>query len=431
MAKRRLAARIHLLSVREVLSARDGDLSDGGGLLLRCSGTGATWVFRFTAPTGKRREMGLGTCRRHNAQAAGVSLTQAREFAAKARAMLADVPPRDPIDERDKARAAARDAAERHKASKHGAQATLAREARSYHEKVIEPTRSRKLSRDWINRLETHVPKEIWNKPIGEITRLELLEFLRDHQREFLDTAQRTRVSLDDVFEHALERGLVSVNPVAALRTKLRRENKPAKRRRSFPAMPYPQLPDFIRRLRTQPGIAARCLEFVIVTASRTSEATLAQWDEFDLQAAVWTVPGPRMKAGEPHVVHLSPRALEILETMRGLDDTLVFPSPSKAGKALSNMALLALVQRRMGHADIVVHGFRSTFSTWANEGAHARPDVIEACLAHREADRIRASYNRAQFQAERRDLLNRWASYLDGVALASNVVSLPGARAA
>jgi integrase len=419
-----------LLSVREVMNARDGEHRDGGGLLMRCSGENAAWVFRYTAATGKRREMGLGTCERNNAQVAGASVRAAREAAAKARAMLAEVPPRDPITERERAKNAAAEAAARRKAEKQSTQATLAREARSYHEKVIEPTRNRKLARDWINRLETHVPKEIWHKPIGEVTRLELLEFLRDHQREFLDTAQRTRVALDDVFENALERGLVTSNPVAELRTKLRRENKPAKRRRNFPAMPYLQLPDFMARLRQQPGIAARCLEFVILTASRTGEAVGAAWAEIDSQQGVWTVPGARMKAGEGHVVHLVPRALEIIEEMRGIDDTLVFPSPAKAGGTLSNMALLALLQRRMEHTDIVVHGFRSSFSTWANETGQARPDVIEAALAHREGDRIRASYNRATFMAERRELLDRWAAFLDGKTPANNVVTLE-ARAA
>lgn len=413
------------MTVREVMNARDGEHADGGGLLLRCSAGNAAWVFRYTAATGKRREMGLGSCQRHNAQAAGASIRTARESAAKARAMLAEVPPRDPITERDKAKAAAREAAERQKAAKHNAHATLAREARSYHEKVIEPTRSAKLSRDWINRLETHVPAAIWHKPIAEVTRLELLEFLREHQHEFLDTAQRTRVALEDVFENALERGLVSANPVAAMRTKLRRENKPAKRRRNYPAMPYRELPDFVQRLRQQPGIAARALELIVYTAARTGEAVGAEWREFDLKAALWTVPGSRMKAGEAHVVHLVPRALEIVEEMQGLDDALVFPSPGRRGRTLSNMALLALLQRRMGHADVVVHGFRSSFSTWANETGQARPDVIEAALAHREGDRIRASYNRAGFMAEREELLERWAAFLEGHEAASNVIAI------
>jgi len=106
MATRLLGAKLNLLSAREVLNAQDRELSDGGGLLLRRVGANAAWVFRYTSPTGKRREMGLGACARHNASAAGESLALARDLAAKQRALLASDPPCDPIDERDRARAA-------------------------------------------------------------------------------------------------------------------------------------------------------------------------------------------------------------------------------------------------------------------------------------------------------------------------------------
>src|ERR1700733_10508578 len=163
MAKRKLVARLNLLSVRDVLNARDVELSDGGGLLLRCSGDYAAWVFRFTAPSGKRREMGLGACERHNPKAAGESLSRARGLASQARDMLARVPPLDPIAERDKTKAAAREAETQRKAGKQTATATLARVARTFHETVIEPTRERKPSADWINSLENHVPSALWH----------------------------------------------------------------------------------------------------------------------------------------------------------------------------------------------------------------------------------------------------------------------------
>ena len=141
MAKRKLVARINLLSAREVLNARDCELSDGGGLLLRCTAERAAWVFRYTAPSGKRREMGFGTCERQNAQSAGDSLIQARAAATSARAMLASIPPLDPIDEREKAKAVAKEIEAQRKADKKNAAATLARVARAYHERMIEPRR--------------------------------------------------------------------------------------------------------------------------------------------------------------------------------------------------------------------------------------------------------------------------------------------------
>lgn len=248
MAKRKLAARINLLTVREVLNARTGELSDGGRLLLRCTGENASWVLRYTAPSGKRREMGLGACARQNAQAAGVSLTQARDLATQARAMLAAVPPLDPIDQRDKAKTEAKEAEARRKADKQSATATLARVARNFHDTVIEPKRPGKYAADWINCLERHVPAALWHKPIAEITRAELLDFLREIQNRTADTGQRVRVRLDDVFDDAVERGIVVSNPVAALRTKLRREHKP-KRVRSHPALPFREIGDFVLRL--------------------------------------------------------------------------------------------------------------------------------------------------------------------------------------
>ena len=428
MAKRLLAAKLNLLSARQVFNAREAELSDGGGLLLRCSGAQAAWVFRYTSAAGKRREMGFGTCARHSLQAAGESLALARKLAAQARAMLASNPPLDPIDERAKARAAAREAERRQQEDKRREKLTLARAARTYHEKFIEPRRRPTFATEWIHSLENHVPAALWHKPIAEITRAELLDFLRDIQHRMADTAQRVRRRLDEVFDEAIERGAVTLNPVAMLRTKLRRENRP-RRPVPRPALPFGAVPQFVGQLRGKPGIAARCLEFTILTAARTGESVGAEWREFDLHAALWTVPGDRMKGGEPHLVPLSERAVAILSEMRALGRPHAFPSTSQAGP-MSNMAMLVLL-KRMKHTDITVHGFRSTFSTWANETGAARPDVIEACLAHREGDRIRAAYNRAQFSSERRKLLDAWAAYIDGREPASNVIPLAGARAA
>jgi integrase len=413
--------------VRDVLNARDKELSDGGGLLLRCSGANATWVFRYTSATGKRREMGLGGCARHNARAAGESLTLARDLAAKQRAVLAAEPPRDPIDERAKALAATREAERKRKAEKQQEKATLARVSRAYHETFIEPTWHPKRAADWINSLENHTPGALWHKPIAEITRAELLEFLRDIQGRMADTGQQVRRRLEEVFEEAVEQGTASVNLVALLRPKLRREHKP-KRVTPHSALPFSAVPAFVEELRRQPGIAARCLEFTILTAGRTGESIGAKWTEFD--GALWTVPAERMKGEEEHKVHLSERALAILEEMRALGSPFVFRSVREPTRPLSNMAMLTLL-RRMKRAEITVHGFRASFSTWANETGIARPDVIEACLAHWESDKIRAAYNRAQFAGERRKLLARWAAYLDGREPASNVFELTSAKAA
>jgi integrase len=195
----------------------------------------------------------------------------------------------------------------------------------------------------------------------------------------------------------------------------------------SYAALPFAEVPAFMERLREQKGIAARALEFAVLTAARTGEVTGATWGELDLAAGLWIVPGSRMKGGEPHTVYLSPRAVEIVSAMKEVGGDYVFPTPSDLSAPLSNMAMLTLLRRMDADKRTTVHGLcRASFSTWANETGAARSEVIEACLAHREGDRVRAAYNRATFATERRALLAAWAEFLDGRELRSNVINLP-----
>jgi integrase len=227
------------------------------------------------------------------------------------------------------------------------------------------------------------------------------------------ETLRRIRQRLDCVFEDAIFHGQATSNPAAAIRRKLREET-PARSAGKLRALPYAAAPALCSRLRTWPGTAARCLEFAMLTAARTGEAIGAEWSEIDLDGALWVVPAERMKADEPHTVFLTPRAVELLRGQVGQHARLVFPSSNKADSALSNMAMLTLLTRMGVRQQTTVHGLcRATFSTWANETGAGRPDVIEACLAHSEGDRVRASYNRAQFNIERRALLLAWADYL------------------
>jgi integrase len=181
-------------------------------------------------------------------------------------------------------------------------------------------------------------------------------------------------------------------------------------------ALPYSEAPAFFQSLRQQAGVSARCLELLLLTAARTSEALFLQIGELDLEGARWVVPAERMKAGEAHEVFLPPRAVQLLKEQIALKlhPTLVFPSLTKGGDGpMSNMALLAVLNR-MGHRDrTTVHGLRASFSTWSYETAAARPDVIEACLAHSERDKVKKAYNRAEFASDRRALLQAWADFL------------------
>ena len=424
---RRTAAKLHLQTTKQVQHAAEGDHSDGGGLLLRVRGESCSWVLRYTSPTGRRREMGLGVCRRGSPAQAGDSVTGARDLAHKCRELLRQG--LDPIDQRDQQRETGRQAEDTKKADKARERWTLARCAREYHERVIEPTRTTKHSAQWINSLENHIPATLWHLPITEIdppTLLQALAGIKPHERarnlsqgdRVGETMQRIRQRLDSVFEDAIFHKRCVSNPAAAVKRKMR-ETLPKKKAGQFAALPFREAPAFMARLRDAPGTAARCLEFAVLTAARTGEALGAVWSEIDLKEKTWLVPAERMKASgkdhaEPHLVHLSARALEVLQAQAGVHGVLVFPSVAKVDAPQSYMAMLAVLDRMGERERTTVHGLsRATFSTWAYETAAARPDVIEACLAHREADKVKAAYNRAQFTDERRALLAAWADYL------------------
>ena len=195
MAVRRNPTRLNLLTVRQVQTADDGDHNDGGGLLLRVRGASVSWVLRFTSPNGKRREMGLGICDRNNPAIAGKRLTDARELAHEQRALLQRSV--DPIDFRDATRAALKAAATEKKTEAVREGLTLARAARQYHERAVEPVRRLKHAALWIASLENHMPETLWHRPISAITAPELLDCIAGLQLKMPETAKRIRQRLD------------------------------------------------------------------------------------------------------------------------------------------------------------------------------------------------------------------------------------------
>ncbi len=419
---KKVSKALHLLTPRGVLNAVE-DKPDGGGLVLRVGDARCSWVLRYTSPTGRRREVGLGIANRDSLAQAGATLTAAREAAHKARALLADGV--DPLDDREQQREAARAAEQAREVEAEREHWTLARAARDYHERVIEPTRTVKHAAQWISSLENHVPAALWYSPLADVTAPALLSALLDvqpHERArnlkgdtLPETVRRIRQRLEAVYEDAIFHGRATTNPAQATRRKLR-EAGPRKAKGNFAALPYREAPALVQRLQAMDGTAARALELAILTAARSSEVIYAEWAEFDLDAGIWTVPAARMKAKEAHAVFLSARAVELVRAQSGHDPRYVFPTtmPGREGMPMPNMAMLAALDRLGVRDKTTVHGLcRSTFSTWANETAAARPDVVEACLAHEESNRVRAAYNRAEFAQERAAPLAAWSDYL------------------
>jgi integrase len=193
------------------------------------------------------------------------------------------------------------------------------------------------------------------------------------------------------------------------------------------PALPFSEIGAFMAMLRTMPGMGALALQFIILTAARTSEVLNAQWSEVDLDAGVWVIPKERMKAGKEHAVPLSPEAVEILHKAGWEMRASEFVFAGVNGKALSNMACLAVL-KRMERPGLTVHGFRSTFRDWCSESTAYPRDVAEMALAHTISDKTEAAYRRGDLFDKRTRLMTDWAAYCATVRVTENkIVNIRG----
>jgi integrase len=394
-----MARQLHTLSARTVATlTKPGRHSDGGGLYLNITASGArSWVFMWKAD-GKRREMGLGALR-------DVPLAKARERASEVRQKLADG--LDPI--------AARDSKPKVMTFGEAADALI--------ESMSSSWRNEKHRAQWKMTLTTYC-EPLRGKPVTAIGTEAVLKVLQPLWTTKPETASRLRGRMERVFDFARTRGQGTGENPARWRGHLDAvlPRRARLTRGHHKAMPFDDVPTFMVALQGREGIAPRALEFAILTAARSGEVFGASWGEFDLEARVWTVPAARMKAGRVHRVPLSARAVEILREMqqKRLSD-FVFPG-TKPGRPLSVMAL-EMVLRRM-KVDVTVHGFRSAFRDWAGERTHFPREVAEAALAHLVGDAVERAYRRGDALEKRRKLMDAWAHFLEQQAR-SNVVVL------
>jgi integrase len=187
-----------------------------------------------------------------------------------------------------------------------------------------------------------------------------------------------------------------------------------------FTALPYAELPAFMAKLRAQPGIGFRALEFVILTAARTSEVLRAKWDEVDLNNQIWTIPGSRMKAGKDHRVPLSDAAIHLLSSLNRSNE---FVFPGDRATHISDHLLLQTL-RRLGVAT-TVHGLRSTFRQWAAEETSTPREIVEMCLAHQVGTAVERAYQRSDLLEKRRQLMQLWATYCSGPVQTARVIPI------
>jgi integrase len=255
--------------------------------------------------------------------------------------------------------------------------------------------------------------------PVDEITTADVLSVLTPIWNSTFVTANRLRGRIERVLDAAKAQGLRTGENPARWRGHLD-QLLPKRQRlacRHHAAMPYTDLPAFMTRLQTRKGMAARAIEFTILTAARSGEVFGARWDEFDRANAIWTVPAARMKAGREHRVPLSGRALRIITSMQRHSD-FVFPG-EKPGKPLS-MMVMNTVLRRMKVENATVHGFRSTFRDWAAECTDYANEICEAALAHVIGNKAEAAYRRGDLFEKRRKLMDEWAEYAGKIVVSA-----------
>jgi integrase len=405
-----MSGKLTAVSVKGQL--KPGRHTDGGGLHLYVKDTDCrTWVLRFMR-AGKSRDMGLGAYPE-------VPLAEARERAAAARKLIRAGS--DPLEARQSAEAART--------------ATISHTFRAAAEELMADKgkgwRNPKHRAQWASTLQSYAFPVFGEWPVQQVDSEAIMRVLRPLWDRIPETGSRLRGRIEAVLDAATARGWrTGENPARWKGHLASRLPSPRKVKAAVhhPALPWSEMGAFLAALRQREGLAARAVELAILTACRSGEVRGMRWGEVDLDAAVWTVPGKRMKAGRLHRVPLPSAAVALLRGIRPslpAADALVFPG-ARIGTAQSDMTLIAVLRRmndvpagelppwRDGATGepITVHGFRSTFRVWAGECTAYPREVVEAALAHTLKDKVEAAYQRSDLMERRRPLMEDWAAF-------------------
>lgn len=393
----------------------DGTI-DGLMLIAGASPGKGRWLLRFTSPTtGKRREMGLGSY-------PVVGLADARREGFEAREMIARG--EDPIDAKRQSKAVVR--AEVRAAA---TVPTFGEVARSVIEDAQAESKNDKVKYQWGRNLGPAFCAPLLDRPIDEVKTLDIADVLRPVWRSKPEVARKLLPMIRRVFEKGRiilrdRHGREMMNPANWPDLKAMGFRSPQELTRGHhPSLPYDRLPAFMAALRERPAIAARLLEFIVLTGVRSGSARLARWEEFDLDGALWLVPVPNLKDSktrrEPFRVPLSARAVHIVRELAAVKmSPFVFPGSGQEPN--SDMALTALL-KRMDKDDewkaedgrrVVAHGFRATLRTWAEEQTGHPHAVIEETLGHSIGTKVMRAYRRTDVLDQRRALMDEWATF-------------------
>lgn len=411
----RKAAELSALKVKRLKSPGFHFVGGVPGLILQIKGpTSRSWVLR-TRLAGKRLHIGLGP---YPEVGLAEARTKARKQLEKCREGI------DPVQERKSERRARVSAASRQKTFKDCAEAYLSMHAGKFSNK--------KHVQQWYSTLETYAYPIIGNILVSDIGRQHVLDVLQQPVKD-AKTGKRGKLWTAKTETAARLQGRIKVILDYAIVSEYRNSLNPAtwkgyldailptpakiKTITHQPAVPYAQMPEFMRQLRKNDCISARALEFLILTAVRSGSVRLATWDEIDLRKRVWVIPAAHTKMREEHRVPLSPQAIALLKALpRFAGCEVIFPSPRL--NPLSDMALSQLMRgmRERGELKVhaVPHGFRSSFRDWSADQTGYSDEIRKAASGHAVGDSVKEAYQRTDLLEKRRSLMNDWAKFLD-----------------
>ncbi|MES2901579.1 MAG: integrase arm-type DNA-binding domain-containing protein [Pseudomonadota bacterium] len=390
-------------------------LFDGNGLYLDVSPSGSRiWRLKFRQADGKENRLTFGPYPE-------ITLQHAREKRLAARRLMQEGI--DPARHRDDAK---RLAAEK-------AANTFEKIAREWYENKV-PTWSERTAKNMLVRLEADIFPRIGSRPISELKHRELITMLRKiEDRGANEIAKRLKAVCSQIFSYAIQCGLAERNLVVDMKDVLK-----TRRASHFAAIDADELPVFLAALERNEArmfkptrIALRLMLLIFV---RTSELIEAEWKEIDLETCNWVIPWQRMKRGKltvnpdktNHHVCLSRQACELLRELHAITggSRHLFPNQRDPRKPISNNTLLVALERMGYKGRMTGHGFRALAMSTIKERLGYRHEVIDRQLAHAPADKVASAYDRAQFLAERKKMMQDWADYLDSVAVRSTPAS-------
>jgi len=377
--------------------ARIRRLWDTQGLHLECRPTGSKlWIFRFRFG-GQQKRLSFGLYPE-------VSLKEARDRRDAARRQLRDG--LDPGAEKKRAKLAQRP----------GPGTSVEAICREWFAEHV-PGWTPAYAQDAVRAFEKHIYPKLGTRPMADVQPAELLQILRGMTAEGTrrELVRRIRQKCEAIWNYAIVTRRAAVNIAAPLKGVLRAPTVVG-----FAAIPEPDLPAFLVALRAYGNVQVEWAVLLqLLTATRPGETRGARWDEVDFKRAVWTIPAARMKKRIEHVVPLSSQAVQVLKALRPVSGhyPVLFPSRSRTTVPMSENTVGGAF-KRLGYGGVTAHGFRKLFSTAAHE-AGQRSDVIEMCLAHVDANRVRGVYNHAQHLTARRELLQWWGDRVEGLCQA------------